>query len=68
MNPAIRNSRDSYGRSIKNHLRRALHKGLILDLEDRVKAEAVKAFEMIRDHSGLDKKRAREAEGQARFG
>lgn len=52
---------------IKNHLRRALHKGLILDLEDRVKAEAVKAFEMIRDHSGLDKKRAREAEGQARF-
>jgi hypothetical protein len=40
---------------------------LFLDLEDRVKAESVKAFEMIRDHSGLDKKRAREAEGQARF-
>ena len=52
---------------IKDHLRRALNKGLVLDLEDRVKAEAVKAFEMIRDHSGLDKKRAREAEGQARF-
>jgi hypothetical protein len=52
---------------IKDHLRRALRKNLILDLDDRVKAEAVKAFEMIRDHSGLDKKRAREAEGQARF-
>ena len=52
---------------IEDHLRRALNKGLVLDLEDRVKAEAIKAFEMIRDHSGLDKKRAREAEGQARF-
>lgn len=53
--------------AIKHHLRLALYKDLLLDLEDRVKAEAVKAFEMIRDHSGLDKKRAREAEGQARF-
>ena len=52
---------------IGTYLRRTLHKELVLDLEDRVKAEAVKAFEMIRDHSGLDKKRAREAEGQARF-
>jgi hypothetical protein len=52
---------------IKDRLRRALHKDLVLDLEDRAKAEARKAFEMIRDHSGLDKKRAREAEGQARF-
>ena len=53
--------------SIKPYLLPVLHKNLLLDLEDRVKAEAVKAFEMIRDHSGLDKKRAREAEGQARF-
>jgi hypothetical protein len=52
---------------IKDSLRKALHKDLVLDLEDRVKAEALKAFEMIRDHSGLNKKRAREAEGQARF-
>lgn len=53
--------------AIKHHLRLVLQKDLLLDLEDRVRAEAVKAFEMIRDHSGLDKKRAREAEGQARF-
>ena len=52
---------------IKQHLRLALHKGLLLDLEDRVRAEAVKAFEMIRDHAGLDKKRGRELEGHARF-
>lgn len=52
---------------IKSCLRLVLHKDLILDLEDRVRAEAVKAFEMIRDHSGLNRKRGREAEGQARF-
>jgi hypothetical protein len=52
---------------IKRHLRLALHKDLLLDLEDRVRAEAIKAFEMIRDRSGLHKKRARELEGQARF-
>ncbi len=53
--------------AIKHHLRVALHKDLLLDLEDRVRAEAIKAFEMIRDRSGLDKKRGRELEGQARF-
>jgi hypothetical protein len=52
---------------IKSHIRPVLSKELLLDLEDRVRAEALKAFEMIRDHSGLKKKRAREAEGQARF-
>ena len=52
---------------IKSYLRPVLHKDLLLDLEDRVRAEALKAFEMIRDHSGLNRKRAREAEGQARF-
>jgi len=53
--------------SIKPHLRATLPRDLLLDLEDRVRAEASKAFKMIRDHSGLHKKRAREAEGQARF-
>jgi hypothetical protein len=53
--------------TIRGHLRVTLGKNLLIDLEDRVRAEAVKAFEMIRDHSGLDRKRAREAEGQARF-
>lgn len=48
-------------------LRRTLDKELILDLEDRVRAEAVKAFKMVRDRSGLDSRRARELEGQARF-
>ncbi len=52
---------------LKSFLRQLLTKNLILDLEDRLKAEAVKAFEMIRDRSGLSKKRARELEGQARF-
>ena len=53
--------------TVQRHLRLTLGKDLLIDLEDRVRAEAVKAFEMIRDHSGLDRKRAREAEGQARF-
>ncbi len=48
-------------------LRSILTKKLILDLDDRLRAEAIKAFEMIRDRSGLSKKRARELEGQARF-
>ena len=53
---------------LKLFLRKVLTKGLILDLDDRMKAEAIRAFEMIRDHSGLrSKKRARESEGQARF-
>jgi hypothetical protein len=52
---------------LKDLLREVLSKDLLLDLEDRSRAEAVKAFEMVRDRSGLDKKRARELEGQARF-
>lgn len=52
---------------LKAFLRLVLTKGLILDLDDRMRAEAIKAFEMIRDRSGLSKKRARELEGQARF-
>jgi hypothetical protein len=52
---------------IKDYIRSVLSKGLLLDVEDGVRAAALKAHEMIRDHSGLNKKRAREAEGQARF-
>jgi hypothetical protein len=51
---------------IKNHIRPILSNGLVIDLEDRLGAEALKAHEMIRDHSGLNKKRAREAEGGRR--
>ena len=52
---------------IKSHICMVLSRELLLDLEDRVRAEALKAFEMIRDHSGLNGRRARGAEGQARF-
>jgi hypothetical protein len=52
---------------IKRRLSITLPKDLLIDLEDRIRAEAVKAHEMIRDHAGLDQKRSREAEGQARF-
>ena len=53
--------------SLKALLTRVLLKDLVIDLEDRGRAEALKAFEMVRDNSGLDKKRARELEGAARF-
>lgn len=51
----------------KTLLLRVLHKGLLVELEDGLRAEALKAFEIVRDHTGLDKKRARESEGQLRF-
>ena len=53
--------------SLSRFLRLALTKELLLDLEDRLRAEAVKAFEMVRDRSGLEPRRARGLEGQARF-
>lgn len=52
---------------LKKALFKVLHKDLLLDLDDRTTAEALKAFEMVRDRAGLDKKRSRELEGQARF-
>lgn len=52
---------------IAQHLKPLLSKDLVIDLEDRIRAEARKAFEMVRDRSGLDKRRARSLEGQARF-
>jgi hypothetical protein len=44
-----------------------LKRGLILALEDRTRAETLKASQLVRDYAGLDKKRGRELEGQARF-
>lgn len=52
---------------IKWRLSPALFKNLFLDLEDRLGAEALKAHKMVRDYAGLDPKRSRELEGQARF-
>ena len=52
---------------MKSRLLKALPKNLLVDLDDRLRAEALKAFEMVRDRSGLDAKRSRELEGQARF-
>lgn len=43
------------------------YRQLLLDLDDRCRAEALKAHSMVRDHSGLVGKRSRELEGQARF-
>jgi hypothetical protein len=45
----------------------ALPKDLLLDLEDRLRAEALKAHEVVRRELPLNPKRSREAEGQIRF-
>jgi hypothetical protein len=52
---------------VPRRLRQTLPKDLLIDLQDRVGAEALRAHEMVRDHSGLGGKRARELAGQARF-
>ncbi|MFZ1775275.1 MAG: hypothetical protein WAT78_15125 [Rhizobiaceae bacterium] len=52
---------------IKLRFPASVFRGLLLDLEDSFRSEALKAHKMVRDHSGLDKKRGRELEGQARF-
>lgn len=56
---------------MEQHIRRrfppALFKSLLLDLEDRLRASALQAYTMVRDHAGLDPKESRELEGQARF-
>lgn len=53
---------------LTSYLRPFLSKGLILDLDDGISAAAFKAHAMVRDYSGLSKKkRQRELEGQARF-
>lgn len=45
----------------------SLFRQLFLELEDGCRAAAFKAHAIVRDHAGLDKKRSRELEGQARF-
>ncbi|PND19511.1 hypothetical protein CN934_22535 [Ensifer sp. MMN_5] len=58
-------------RIVEHHIKKrfppAVFKNLLLDLEDRLRASALKAFTMVRDHAGLDPKGSRELEGQARF-
>ena len=54
--------------SIVELLPLALTKDLLLSLEDGLKGEALKARDVVRNHSGLkDWRRARSAEGQLRF-
>lgn len=45
----------------------ALPKDLLLDLEDRLRAEALKAHDVVQRELPLNAKRSREAEGQIRF-
>lgn len=52
---------------IRRIIVQALPKDLLLDLEDRLRAEALKAFEVVRRELPLNAKRSREAEGQIRF-
>ncbi|WP_278366924.1 hypothetical protein [Acetobacter orientalis] len=52
---------------IRSILLRALPKDLLLDLEDRLRAEALKAHEVVIKELPLNAKRSREVEGQIRF-
>ena len=45
----------------------ALPKNLLLDLEDRLRAAALRAFDVVNKELPLNPKRSREAEGQIRF-
>lgn len=53
--------------NIRDAILAALPKDLLLDLEDRLSAEAMKAFDVVRRELPLNAKRSREAEGQIRF-
>jgi hypothetical protein len=55
------------GDFVKTRFPVAIYRGLIIDLEDRLRGEALKAHRMIQDHSGLDPRRARALEGLSRF-
>ncbi|MEM6410274.1 MAG: hypothetical protein AAF683_01910 [Pseudomonadota bacterium] len=55
------------GDIVKKRFPVAIYRGLIIDLEDRMRGEAQKAHRMIQDHSGLDPRRARALEGLSRF-
>ena len=52
---------------LRDAIRAALPRDLLLDLEDGIVAEAMASFEVVRDHTRLNPKRAREAVGQLRF-
>lgn len=52
---------------IRRTLLSGLPKDLLFDLEDRLRAEAIKAREVIRKEFALSPKRSRGLEGQARF-
>ncbi|WP_157946776.1 hypothetical protein [Thalassobius sp. I31.1] len=52
---------------IRSRFPASLYRDLIIDLEDRLAGETLKASKMISLHSGLDNRRARALEGQARF-
>ena len=52
---------------IRRAILEALPKDLLLDLEDRLRAEALKAHDVVRRELPLNSKRSREAEGQIRF-
>lgn len=52
---------------IRHTILDALSKDLLLDLEDRLRAEALKAHEVVDREFSLNAKRSREAEGQIRF-
>lgn len=52
---------------IRSTILEALPKDLLLDLEDRLRAEALRAHEVVSRELPLNAKRSREAEGQIRF-
>lgn len=52
---------------IRQTILETLPRDLLLDLEDRLRAEALTAFEVVRRELPLNAKRSREAEGQIRF-
>lgn len=52
---------------IRRTLLDALPKNLLLDLEDRLRAAALRAFDVVQKELPLNRKRSREAEGQIRF-
>jgi len=54
-------------RSLKKRFPPALFKNLLLDLEDRLRAAALNAYTMVRDHAHLNTKRSRRVEGFARY-
>jgi len=52
---------------IRRSILDALPRELLIDLEDRLRAEAAKAHEVVKRELSLNTKRSREAEGQIRF-